>query len=141
MNNQLSKKIGLWLDHSQAHFIDISKGPAIVETTYSDKRQYEHFKGEESTGTKLSNTRATNNEHHVHNIKQEVLHDYYKVLADRLKSYDDLYLFGPTSAKDELHNLLKADKHFADKTIHVEPSDKLTENQMVAQVKHFFNLS
>lgn len=140
MNTASNKRIGLWLDHSQAHFIDISKGPAGIETTFADARQHEHFKGETGTGTKLSNTRSTDNEHHVHNIEREVLNRYYKVLAGRLKNYDDIYLFGPTSAKDEFHNFIKADKAFEKKTVNVESCDKLTENQLVARVKHFFNL-
>lgn len=140
MNTKLNKKTGLWLDHSQAHFVDISKGPAIIETTFAEPRQHEHFAGEAGNGTKLGPTLATNNEYTEHNIKREVMNEYYKILADRLKDYDDIYLFGPTSAKDELYNILKADKHFAGKTIRVEPSDKLTENQMIAKVKHFFNV-
>lgn len=140
MNTKISKQIGLWLDHAQAHFIDISKGQAVVETTFSDNRRHEHFNGENPVGTKLSPTRATNNEHHIHNIKREALHEYYKVLADRLKGYDDIYLFGPTSAKDELFNVLTVDKHFTGKNILVESSDNLTENQMVAKVKHYYNV-
>ena len=62
------------------------------------------------------------------------------MLTDRLKNYDDIFLFGSTSAKDELYNKLKSDKHFADKTIKVKPADHLTENQMVAEVKKFFSL-
>jgi hypothetical protein len=140
MNTKINKQIGIWLDHSQAHFIDISKGPAIVETTYADEHGREHFAGEAAIGTKLGPTRATNNEHHVHNIEREVLSGYYNLLADRLKAYDDIYLFGPTGAKFELYNILAGDKHFKDKNIRIEASDNMTENQMVARVKYFFNM-
>ena len=134
MNTKITKQIGLCMDHSQAHFIDINKGAVIIE------RLHEHFDGETAIGTKLGATRATNSEHHKHNIAREIKAEYYKVLADRLKAYDDIYLFGPTVAKDELYNKLVADKHFAEKNIRVESSDKLTENQMVAKVRNFFNL-
>ena len=140
MTTKLKTQIGIWLDHSQAHFIDANKGPAIVETTFADERLHEHFKGETGSGTKLGPTRSTNDEHHKHNIERNITQEYFQVLADRLKHYDDIYLFGPTSAKDELYNILKADKHFSDKTINVAGCDKLTENQMVANVKHFFNV-
>ena len=136
--NPTNRKIGLWLDHSQAHFIDHSKGPAVVETVYSDKESQERFKGEHGTGTMLGNYRSTNTEHHKHNREEEIIHTYYKILTDRLKDYDDIFLFGPTHAKDELNNLLKADMRFAGKTIYVEPADQLTENQMIARVKRFF---
>ena len=66
--------------------------------------------------------------------------EYYHLLADRLSGYDNIFLFGPTSAKDELYNKLSQDKHFANKAIAVAPADQLTENQMVASVKKFFGL-
>jgi hypothetical protein len=134
------RRIGLWLDHNKAHFIDLSKGLVIVETVYSDKESELRYKGESANGTLLGNNRATNNENHVHNREREIMHEYYRVLIDRLKNYDDIYLFGPTSAKDELYNKLSSDKHFADKTINVASADQLTENQMVANVKKFFNV-
>ncbi len=133
------RKIGLWLDHTKAHFIDLSKGPAIVETTFSDKESEVRYKGESATGTLLGNNRATNSEHHKHNRERLIMDEYYHILIDRLKNYDDIFLFGPTSAKDELNNKLIADKHFADKSITITPADQLTENQMVAAVRTFFD--
>jgi stalled ribosome rescue protein Dom34 len=139
MNNTKSdKKIGLWLDHSKAHFIDIGRGPAIVETAYSDKETNVRIKGEYADGTLLGNNRATNNENHKHNRERMIMDEYYRLLADRLSGYDNILLFGPTSAKDELYNKLSQDKHFAGKAIAVAPAGQLTENQMVASVKKFF---
>jgi hypothetical protein len=62
------------------------------------------------------------------------------MLADRLKNFDDILLFGSTHAKDELYNELKSDKHFDGKTINVKPADHLTENQMIAEVRKHFDL-
>ncbi|HWB62451.1 MAG TPA: hypothetical protein VG603_02995 [Chitinophagales bacterium] len=132
--------IGLWLDHAQAHFIDLSKAPASFETVYSNKETQQRFNGEHATGTLLGNNRSTNSEHHLHNRQHEIMEAWYKLLINRLKEYDDIYLFGPTLAKDELYNRLKADKHFSEKTLNVEPAGHMTEKQMVAQVKHFFNV-
>ena len=140
MNSTNNRRIGLCLDHSQAKFIDINKSIVIIETTLADETLYEHFEGEAAIGVRLGNKRATNSEHHRHNITRRIRADYFKLLVDRLKAYDDIYLFGPTEAKDELYNLLVADKHFANKAINVESCDKLTENQMVARVRKFFNL-
>jgi len=136
----LNKRIGIWLDHTKAHFIDLSKGITVVETVHSDKESEVRFKGETGNGISLGNNRSTNNENHVHNRQQQIIQGYYQILSDRIKNYDDILLFGPTGAKDELYNKLSADKHFANKVIRVESADKLTENQMVAQVKQFFNV-
>ena len=135
-----SKRIGIWMDHTKAHFIDLSKGIVVVETVYSNKESEIRYKGESGHGTLLGNNRSTNNENHEHNRANDIMLEYYHVLSDRVKNYDDILLFGPTGAKDELYNKLSTDKRFVTKNIRVEPADKLTENQMVAQVKEYFNV-
>ena len=51
-----------------------------------------------------------------------------------------MLLFGPTTAKDELHNLLKADHNFEKIKIDVKQSDKMSDNQQQAFVnEHFAN--
>lgn len=132
------KTIGVWLDHRKAHFIDVSKSNAVVETAFSDMESNLRYKREAGNGTLLGNNRSTNSEHHAHNREQRILDDYYKMITDRLKGYDDILLFGPSNAKYELSNKLNGDKHFAQKRIDVVSADHLTENQMVAEVRKFF---
>lgn len=134
------KRIGVWLDHTKAHFVDVSKGLPVVETAFSNKESQVRIDGESSDGVRLGNNRHTNNEHHKHNRERDIMNDYYKMLANRLQQYDDIFLFGPTTAKDELFNHLKGIKHFSNKTINIQSADHLTENQLVAEVRKFFNL-
>ena len=134
------KKTGVWLDHDKAHFIDLSKGPASIETAYSNAEHELREKGEHGDGAKLGHNRATNNEFGKHNRANDIAEAYYKMLAGRLQNYDGILLFGPGTAKDELYNRLSADKHFDLKEIYVEPAGHLTENQMVARVKKVFNI-
>ena len=47
-------------------------------------------------------------------------------------------LFGPTDAKTELFNLLKADHHFDKINIETKHADKMTENQQHAFVREYF---
>ncbi|HRH66701.1 MAG TPA: hypothetical protein PLU53_10430 [Bacteroidia bacterium] len=139
MKKTPEKKIGLWLDHSKAHFVDVSKESATVETTYSDKETQIRIHGEGADGIRLGNNRSTNNEYHTHTREQEITREYYKTLSARLRNYDEILLFGSSGAKDELYNILKADQHFSGKTIKTEAADQLTENQMIARVKSYFN--
>jgi len=138
METATNKKIGIWLDHEKAHFIDAGKH--VLYTVYSGEESQPRYPGEHGDGAKLGNNRSTNNENQKHKRQQNILSQYYHDIANRLNDYDEVYLFGPTTAKDELRNHLKADKHSAYKTIHVQHADQLTENQMVAKVKQFFNL-
>ena len=128
------------MDHSLAHFIDFTKGLPVVETVYSAQEEQVRFKGESGSATKLGNHRSSNSESHLHNRAQQLKQEYYKVLSDRLKNYDDILLFGSTKAKEELYNQLKKDRVFEAKSITVKSADHLTENQMIAEVKKFFDL-
>ena len=49
-----------------------------------------------------------------------------------------ILLFGPTLAKTELSNFLSEKKLFASKSIVQKNSDKMTENEMVALVRKYF---
>lgn len=63
---------------------------------------------------------------------------YYKRISDIIRNYDEVLLFGPTEAKNELYNLIKEDHNFDNITIEIRTTDKMTENQMFAFVKDFF---
>jgi hypothetical protein len=134
------KKIGLWLDHADAHFIEIENGNEHFVTAHSGKESLLRFKGESGNGTKMGNFRSSNNEHHEQMREHEILSDYYKDIEKRLQNYDEIFIFGATTAKDELTNLLRENKHFDGKLIHTESSDHLTRNQMIARVRAFFKL-
>ena len=45
----------------------------------------------------------------MHNKEQQQQTAYFKQLADVIKNYDAVVLFGPTDAKAQLYNILKAD--------------------------------
>jgi len=77
----------------------------------------------------------------IQNKEQNQLSGYFKRLSDVIKDYNEVVLFGPTHAKDELKNILKVDHHFDDVKIEVKPMDKMTENQQEAFVKEYFNTS
>lgn len=134
-----TRQIGVWLDHAEAHFFLPAVENVPVETVDSTLESQERHGGQGADGIKLGGFRSTNNEHHKHNREQDALHKYYKEIQHKLLDFDEIYLFGPGSARNELHNLMLEDEHFKTKNIHVEPSDHLTENQMKTKVTEFFS--
>jgi len=134
------KKIGLWLDHVDAHFIEIEDGQELFETSHSGKESLLRIKGETGSGIKMGNYRSTNNEHRVQMREHEIIMDYYNALLKRLAEYDEIFIFGASTAKDELYNLLRTNKHFDGKLIQIESSDQITKNQMIARVRSFFKM-
>lgn len=122
-----AKKLGIWMDHSEAHLMEFTEDPIATKTINSD---FTHQDKENSL--ERSETQMHNREQHQHAT-------YYKKLGEIIRNYNSVILFGPTDAKVELSNLLKEDHRFAKIQIAVHQSDKMTENQQHAFVKNYFS--
>jgi hypothetical protein len=121
-----TKKLGVWMDHSNAFIMELKNDTivtSIVESEYSHQEsQTNIYKGE-----KL-----------IHKKEQHLQLSYYKKLGEIIRNYDDVILFGPTDAKNELFNLIKNDHLFTEIAIKVKQSDKLSEQQMQTFVREYF---
>ena len=121
-----TKRLGIWMDHASANIIEFSK--ENIETKTIDS-QFTRTVKEES---------FEKGEHLMHNKEQHQEGEYYAKIGELIKNYDEVILFGPTHAKSELHNILKADHHFDKIKIQTIDSDKMTEHQQHAFVKEHF---
>jgi hypothetical protein len=74
----------------------------------------------------------------MHNKEQQQQSEYYKKLGSVILNYNEVLLFGPTDAKVELYNILKADQHFEKIKIETKQADKMTENQQHAFVREYY---
>ncbi len=123
-----TKKLGIWMDHASAHLMeyndDIKTDVIVSESTHAEKEKTLQ-KGESM----------------MHNKNQQQLAEYYKSIGEAVKNYDDVLIFGPTNARVELLNILKADMHFDKIKIETMPADKMTENQEHAFVRDYFSKS
>lgn len=122
-----AKNLGIWMDHSTAHLMEFTT-PTIETKTIESK-----FTHDEKANS------LEKSENLMHNKEQHQQSEYYKRLGEVIKKYEEVILFGPTSAKAELHNILKADHNFAKIKIEVKQTDKMTENQQHAFVKEYFS--
>lgn len=121
-----TKKIGIWMDHQDAHMIEFTSDPMETTTIHS---KFTHEAKEES---------LHHSENKMHAKEQHQQAEYYKALGKVIQAYDSVVLFGPTDAKTELFNILTTDQHFSKINIQVKQADKMTENQQHAFVKDFF---
>src|SRR5665213_2621518 len=120
-----TKNLGIWMDHASAHVMEIAD-PMVTnivecESTHEEK---------EKTLQKGESLMHKN---------QQQQSEYYKKLGGLIKNYDDVLLFGPTDAKVELLNILKADLSFSKIKIGIRQTDKMTENQEHAFVREYFS--
>jgi len=122
------KQLGIWMDHSIANIIELKNDTVVTNTlelTPAFPEQIENLGLDESL---------------MNNKEQNQLSDFFHNLSKVIKEYNEVLLFGPTSAKTELFNMLKEDIHFDEIKIDVLPADNMTDNQQEAFVKKFFKI-
>ena len=120
------KQLGIWMDHSNAYLMELTNDIILTKKVVSElsdnEADFNFYKGE-----KL-----------VHKKEQHLQLSYYRKIGDIIKNYQDVVLFGPTDAKNELLNLIKTDHLFEDIKIEVKTSDKMTEEQMQTFIREYF---
>ncbi|HMC84723.1 MAG TPA: hypothetical protein VKI61_04330 [Chitinophagaceae bacterium] len=122
-----TNKIGIWMDHQNAHLTTFSTEPMITNHLVST---FTHGAKEKS---------LEKSEHLMHNKEQQSNTAWYKKLGEEIKKYDGVLLFGPTDAKLELFNVLSADRHFEKIKIDVVQADKMTVKEEQAFVREHFS--
>ena len=124
------KLLGIWMDHSIAHCSEIINNTIVTQSI-------------ESTPASLVNKEDLyyKDDSQRLNKEQDKLSVYYSKLSDIILKHDEVVLFGPTDAKNELLNLIKKDHLFDNITVAVKAADKMSESQQHEFIKEYFNLT
>lgn len=123
---EATKQLGIWMDHATAHLMELSNGTIVSNTVGSEPELEE--------GQEIVNK----DESHTLNKEQGQLSAFYKKLSNVILDYDEVILFGPTDAKNELLNLVK-DNHLYEKIkIETKSADNMTENERITFVEDYF---
>jgi len=109
------------MDHSKAVLIELYDHKAIPKITAIKKENVEtHW-------IKVQSKEQNHN--------QSV---FFKEISDSIRNYQDVLLFGPTDAKNELFNLLEADHNFENIKIELKTTDKMTVIEKQQFVVEYF---
>ncbi|UEG50882.1 hypothetical protein LK994_05270 [Ferruginibacter lapsinanis] len=93
-------RLGIWMDHSIAYLIEFSTG------TFESKYIKAKFAGQ------LRPIELANEGFASDDYEQNEQIEYYTSIGDVIKDYDEVLLFGPSDAKIECFNVLKANHDF-----------------------------
>jgi hypothetical protein len=121
-----TKSLGIWMDHARANLMELTTGPLVTKTL------------ESRPASETSENTVSRNEFLLHHKEQDQRTAFYKSLMEEIKKYQEVVLFGPTTAKKELANLMKWDNHFKNIKVIVKHADKMTEKQQHAFVREHF---
>ena len=122
----ITKYLGICMDNSRAHMIELSQETTVIRVIDS---KFTHEEREQS---------LSKGENRMHNKEQQFQAEYYRDLGEIIKNYEEVILFGPTNAKNELMNILKKDHHFDKIKIDIRSTHQMTHNQQVVFVKDYF---
>ena len=121
-----NKLLGICMDHSNAFLMELTNDTIVTNSIVSESAHPEN------------DFNLYKSEKLIHTKEQHQQSSYYKKLSDIIRDYQEVVLFGPTDAKQELLNLLRIDHLFENIKIDVLNSDKMTKNQMQAFVREYF---
>ena len=119
------EKLGIWMDHSEAHLIEFSIDKVAIRTIHRDQ-------SEKSTDDQKRSEKQANNK------KRNQQEAFYKKIWAIAKSYKQVLLFGPTEAKSEFFNEIRADHANDNVTITLRNTGKMTAEEMHEFVYKYF---
>jgi hypothetical protein len=122
-----NKHLGIWMDYSNAVLMEITNETIVTSNIVSGFTHQDKVDG------------LHKSENLMHNKEQHGHSDYFKKIADAIRDFQEVLLFGPTNAKNELLNLIKGDHLFENIQFGVKDTDKMTDFQMQAFVRAYFN--
>ncbi len=114
------------MDHSNAHLIEFSsevKETITISSDYTFEDKGETF---------------TSSENIMHNKEQHKQTTFYINIANVIREFGEVLLFGPTNAKLELYNNLKANHLFNNIKIEIQNTGKMTDRDQHTFVRNHF---
>lgn len=119
-------KIGVYLDYTHAHMLELTIDSHRSKTIESNFSSHD-IKEALSKG-----------ENHMHNKENKFYAIYFRNIMDYIIHYNEILIFGPTHAKDELFNMIKQDYLFSNKIIDVSSSDQLDSKEQYLFISNFY---
>ena len=121
------KQLGIYMDHAHAFLMELENDMIVSRNIISGWIETEDKPNQDShfMGFNCSE-------------KKHLQAAYYHEISNIILHYQQVVLFGPTDAKNELHNLLTDNHLFKEIKFEFVDTDKLTNEQMHEFVKEYF---
>lgn len=127
------------MDTKKAHIVGLDNGGESFDTIFSEIEIFNR-KGVSGSRVKWGGTQEVRHERTYLEREKHQMKAYFTELADAIKDADKIALFGPSDTQARFKKeLLKNHKELAAKLIKVVKVDSMTENQIKALVRDFFN--
>ncbi|MBT8316330.1 MAG: hypothetical protein HKP59_01755 [Lutibacter sp.] len=133
----MKQNIGIWIDTKQAVAIKLFNNKHSVKIIESNIETRERVAGESKKYGRFGGQYMTFEKNKL-NRKNEQINQFIKNLIKEVENCESVVLFGPSKMKNIFEKELLKNLKLSIKLVGVYNSKQLTENQMVAWVKDFF---
>jgi predicted metal-dependent hydrolase len=133
----MKKQTGIWIDTKKAVIVFLEENNHTIKTIHSNIESRERVPGETKWFTRFGN-QFLNFEKRKKNRRANKIREYLKKVVNEIKIVDGLVLFGPAGMKTELEKTIWKDTTHSPVIRAVETADSMSENQIVAWVKNYY---
>lgn len=134
----MKTQIGIWIDTKKAIIVTLTEANQNLCVVESGIESRERFDGEGKAfgrfGEQYLNDERAKDERFNHQTST-----YLNSIIEYLKPANEFVIFGPAGMKVELKKLVEKDHILSSRLQSVESADKLTDNQIAAWVRDYFN--
>ena len=134
----MKKQTGIWLDKEKAIIINLSEGKHTIKYLESNITIRERIPGEGKKFGKFGSQFLSLENKRKNRIKKQTV-KYLKKIVLEIKNSDEIVLFGPAEMKTDLEKVILENSKISSKLLAVRTADSMTENQLVAWVKEYYN--
>ncbi len=134
----MKKNIGIWLDTEKAYIITIEENDSRIEIIESEIESRLRFTGETKGFSRFGNQYVNSTIKTPHKRRYQI-ENYFKKITEVIADAEELYLFGPAETKVHLAKHISKEPLLKKRIRKVESEDHLSEDQMIACVKHVFD--
>ena len=134
----MNLNVGIWIDHSQAIIVSIENEDETIRRIHSDVAGRVRLSGGSRSRTPYG-PQDVASEKKIERRRGHHLRKYYASVLEAVRNASKIYVFGPGEAKNELSKEMNRSRELSSKVVGIESADKMTEGQIAAQVRDFFN--
>jgi hypothetical protein len=132
----MMKNIGLWIDHKKAIIVVQNEKGQDIQKIESGVGRHVSYRGAPHPRSPYS-AQYQQGDDQLDNKFTEQLNKFYDKVIAQIRAAEAVLIIGPGEAKLEFEKRLTHEKVKVP-IVSIEPADKLTDRQIAAKVKNYF---
>lgn len=134
----MKEYVGIWIDHEKAFIVSTNKDKDAIACIKSNVEGHFRLSGGSRSSTPYGPQEVAS-ERKIEERRKHHLRQYYHRIIQAISDAQGIFIFGPGEAKIELEKeIKKRSKELSSKIVRTETTDKMTERQIAAKVRNFF---